>query len=103
MPRRPDSQQVELIPCPVCGEYQLVYDGSVRWRSGTRPPRSLATKGPMGFSPRADYENAHYLHCQSCETKFIDHSDHRDYHILHVEGGPGSYRYNRGGRYWEPR
>ena len=96
-------QKVEPLPCPVCAEPRLVYDGSVRWRSGPRPPRSLATKGSLGTSPRADYENAHYLHCQNCATKLIDHSDHRDYSIVHVEDGPGCYRYDRPTRRWESR
>ncbi len=59
-------------PCPECGEQTLEYDGSVKWRSGPRPGRELATRGPVGLSPRADFEIAHYFHCVGCETKFYD-------------------------------
>ena len=32
-------------PCPKCGEYRLVYHGTLVWRSGEpRPPRRAATK-----------------------------------------------------------
>jgi hypothetical protein len=55
----------------------LEYDGSVKWRSGPRPGRALATKGPVGFSPRADFDIAHYFHCAGCETQFYDPVDGR--------------------------
>jgi hypothetical protein len=48
-------------PCPYCGAHQLMDDGIVRWRSGLRPPRSLA--GPregLGVPPRADYDESAY-------------------------------------------
>jgi hypothetical protein len=64
-------------PCPKCGENTLEYDGSVKWRSGPRPGRNLATKRPVGFSPRADFEIAHYFHCASCERGFYDPVDTR--------------------------
>jgi len=67
----------ERYPCPVCGEQAIVYDGSVKWRSGDRPPRSLATKKELGFSPRADYELAHYFHCAHCGTPLVDFLDDR--------------------------
>ena len=62
-------------PCPECGQQKLAYDGSVKWRSGPRPGRRLATKGLVGFSPRADTEMAHYFHCTACGTRFVDAVD----------------------------
>ena len=62
-------------PCPECGQQALEYDGSVKWRSGPRPGRKLATKGPVGFSPRADFETAHYFHCETCGMEFYDSVD----------------------------
>ena len=61
--------------CPECGEQKLHYDGSVKWRSGPPPGRSLATTEPVGFSPRADFEIAHYFHCASYGTLFYDPVD----------------------------
>jgi predicted RNA-binding Zn-ribbon protein involved in translation (DUF1610 family) len=68
-------------PCPQCGQQALAYDGSVRWRSGRRPGRELATKGPVGFSPRADYETAHYFHCTACGAALVDPVDGRRPHL----------------------
>jgi hypothetical protein len=68
---------VNAQPCPNCGEKALVYDGSVKWRSGSRPPRSLATKGSLGSSPRADFEIVHYLHCANCQTHYYDYINGR--------------------------
>jgi hypothetical protein len=64
-------------PCPECGQEALVYDGSVKWRSGPQPGRELATLGPLGFSPRADYEIAHYFHCAGCGVALYDPVDGR--------------------------
>lgn len=62
-------------PCPECGQQALEYDGSVKWRSGPRPGRKLATKKPIGFSPRADFDIAHYFHCENCGAKLYDAMD----------------------------
>ncbi len=71
-------------PCPECGQQALEYDGSVKWSHGSRPGRTLATKKPIGFSPRADFEIAHYFHCTACGAAFYDAVDsYRPY--LHLE------------------
>ena len=67
----------ETHPCPECGRETLEYDGSVKWGHGPRPGRDLATKGPVGFSPRADFEIAHYFHCEECGMEFYDPVDSR--------------------------
>jgi hypothetical protein len=74
--------QWDTVPCPECGEQKMAYDGSVKWRSGPRPGRELATKGPIGFSPRADFEIAHYLHCRACHQAFFDPVDGNRPHLL---------------------
>lgn len=76
--------KIEDVPCPVCGQNTLVYDGSVKWRSGSRPPRLLARKDSLGSSPRADFEIAHYLHCTNCSTLLYDYMD-IDEARLHIE------------------
>ena len=68
---------VNTQPCPKCNRTSLVFDGSVKWRSGPRPPRELATKGCLGSSPRADFDVAHYLHCANCLARFYDLVDGR--------------------------
>ena len=65
----------ETYPCPDCEQETLEYDGSVKWSHGPRPGRKLATRGTVGFSPRADFEIAHYFHCGKCKTKFYDPVD----------------------------
>ncbi len=71
-------------PCPQCGQRALEYDGSVGWSEGPRPGRKLATKEPLGFSSRADFEAAHYFHCTNCGAEFYDPID--DYRpVLYTE------------------
>jgi DNA-directed RNA polymerase subunit RPC12/RpoP len=92
-------------PCPQCGAQQLVCDGFVRWRSGPRPPRSLAvSRDRLGFSPRADFDESAYYHCEDCSAEFVDHivSSH-GLSSLQVEGGGPSYRFNRLTQVWQKR
>jgi predicted RNA-binding Zn-ribbon protein involved in translation (DUF1610 family) len=92
-------------PCPLCGMQQLVYDGIVRWRSGTRPPRSLARpREALGFSPRADYDESAYYHCASCGAEFVDHliSRHGPVTLQAVGGGP-DYVYDENTQEWQAR
>jgi DNA-directed RNA polymerase subunit RPC12/RpoP len=92
-------------PCPHCGERRLEYDGIVRWRSGPRPPRSLARpRDQLGFSPRADYDESAYYHCHSCGTEFIDHlvSSYAPL-SLQAEGGGPTYVFNRSTKAWQKR
>jgi hypothetical protein len=75
--RRPPKWDWKVTPCPVCAERALIWDGAVVWRSGSRPPRELATTGGIVFTARADIEIAHYFHCSNSETKFVDAVDSR--------------------------
>jgi hypothetical protein len=65
----------QRMACPACGTGALAYEGSVRWRSGPRPGRELATKGPVGFAPRGDFETAHDFPCEGCGGRFYDAVD----------------------------
>lgn len=82
---------VETYPCPKCGEYRLVYDGMLVWRSGSRPPRRLARK-EIGFSPRADYERERCYHCENCGAEFFEDVDSSVIR-LYEEGGKGVYEF----------
>jgi hypothetical protein len=62
----------QSYPCPHCQQQGLVYDGSVIWSNGPRPPRGLATKAGFPGYRRADFEVAHYFHCGRCGTNFYD-------------------------------
>lgn len=82
---------IETYPCPKCGEYRLVYDGMLVWRSGSRPPRRLARK-EIGFSPRADYERERCYHCENCGAEFFEDVDSSVIR-LYEEGGKGVYEF----------
>ena len=86
-------------PCPQCNQHQLVYDGMLVWRSGSRPPRNLARK-QIGFSPRADYERERVYHCNHCGAEFFEDMEQRRPH-LYVEGDGGKYVYNSLERQWQ--
>ena len=79
--RRPPRWDWTAIPCPDCAGQRLVWDGAVVWRSGTRPPRELATTGVIVFTARADIEIAHYFHCSQCGARFVDPVDGRRPHL----------------------
>ncbi|MBN1580072.1 MAG: hypothetical protein JXA89_05175 [Anaerolineae bacterium] len=76
----------------------------MRWRSGPRPPRKLATpRERLGVSPRADYDESAYYHCVGCGTQFIDHlASPHGLSRLQVEGGGPTYRYDDAARTWRP-
>jgi hypothetical protein len=86
-------------PCPQCGEYRLVYDGMLVWRSGPRPPRNLARK-KVGFSPRADYERERCYHCAACKAEFFEDMEIRQPH-LYEEGTRHKYLYSALKRGWD--
>lgn len=73
---------VQSQPCPKCSRLELVFDGSVKWRSGPRPPRELAATSQIATSPRADFEMAHYFHCAHCSTCFYDPLDGHKPHLI---------------------
>ena len=72
---------IKTYPCPNCGEKQLVYEGSVKWRSGPRPSRTLAKKDRFGCLPTAGLNQVHYFHCAACTTLFYDSSNGRVPHL----------------------
>jgi predicted RNA-binding Zn-ribbon protein involved in translation (DUF1610 family) len=86
-------------PCPKCGEYSVVYDGLLVWRSGDRPPRSLARKR-VAFSPRSDYERERIYHCQSCGAEYFADVEMKRIPHLFPEGGRGIYKYAAVGGTW---
>jgi hypothetical protein len=69
---RPPAPWHKQTPCPKCGRPGLVYDGSVIWSNGPRPGRELASKGGFPAYRRADFEKAHYFHCDGCGTNYYD-------------------------------
>lgn len=93
-------------PCPFCGAQRLMYDGIVRWRSGERPPRSLAVpREKLGFPARADYDESAYYHCEGCGAEYVDHliSSHGPVRLQAESGGP-TYVYDsltKGWQEWE--
>lgn len=84
--------------CPKCGENSLIYDGMLVWRSGPRPPRSLARK-KVGFSPRADYERERIYHCDQCSAEFWEDME-RGLPHLYEEGVSGRYTYDAANQRW---
>ncbi|MBN1284638.1 MAG: hypothetical protein JXB47_04500 [Anaerolineae bacterium] len=82
----------DSYPCPRCGEYGLVYDGMLAWRSGPRPPRELARKD-VTLSARADVEREHCYHCTRCGAEFWQDVEQRSIH-LYEEGAGGQYVYS---------
>jgi hypothetical protein len=93
-----DDWDLFSYPCPLCGAHQVVYDGMLVWRSGDRPPRSLARK-QVAFSPRADYERERIYHCAACGAEYFADMENRQIH-LYCEGG-GLYHYNHAWRTWQ--
>ncbi len=84
--------------CPKCGQQSLVYDGTLVWRSGPRPPRELA-RTTVGFLPRADYELERLYHCLHCGAEFYADVEQRQPH-LYEEGQPGRYTYDEETASW---
>ncbi len=93
----PTGEAIVSYPCPKCGEYRLVYDGMLVWRSGPRPPRNLARK-QVASSPRADVERDYCYHCAHCGAEFSN--DTRGIR-LSEEGVSGEYKYNAAEGSWE--
>jgi len=83
---------IESYPCPKCGEYRLIYEGMLVWRSGPRPPRNLARK-QVAFSPRSDYERERLYHCGHCGTEYFQDVEQKSPH-LYAENAAGQYVYN---------
>jgi hypothetical protein len=92
---------IENCPCPKCRQHTLVYDGMLAWRSGPRPPRSLASKH-LASLPRADYEVEQLYHCQNCQAEFFADVEQRHLH-LYEEGVGGQLIYNDLTTEWERR
>jgi hypothetical protein len=63
---------VKAYACPNCGEKQLVYEGSVRWRHGPRPSRARAKKAYFSFFFMPASNQVHYFHCTGCGMLFYD-------------------------------
>jgi hypothetical protein len=72
---------VNLCPCPNCGEKALVYEGSVSWRTGPRPSRGLARKERFGCFPAPAPNQVHYFHCANCGALFYDSANGRVPHL----------------------
>ena len=83
----------------MCGEYGLIYEGMLVWRSGPRPPRKLARK-QVGFSPRADYERERLYHCDRCGTKFYQDMEQKSIH-LYAETEIGHFVFDHSRQAWE--
>jgi len=97
--------ETTAYPCPRCRVGPLTYDGIVRWRSGRRPPRSLARpREQLGNSPRGDYDESAYYHCQNCGTEFIDPlmSSRGPLRLQEAGGGP-VYVYDKNAQTWQKR
>ena len=92
----------DTYPCPKCGQYDLVYDGMLAWRSGPRPPRKMARKD-VGFSRRSDYERQRLYHCQHCEIEFYEDVEQRRQVHLYEEGVFGRYSYDKMTENWQFR
>jgi hypothetical protein len=89
---------IEQYPCPKCGQYGLVYEGMLAWRSGPRPPRSLASMD-VGFLPIADYERERLYACDHCKAEFYEDVEQRAPH-LYDEHASGKYIYDRMNSTW---
>ena len=87
-------------PCPKCGDYTLIYDGMLAWRSGPRPPHTLARKN-IPLSIRADYERERCYHCANCGAEFWQDMDMPKKIHLYEEGVSGQYLYNAVEKQWE--
>jgi len=69
------------------------------WRSGSRPPRKLASK-QVTFGFRGDYETERLYHCDQCGAEFFQDVEQRSTH-LYEENVGGQYLYNSVWRVWE--
>jgi len=96
-----DVADIFPYPCPKCGEYRVLYEGMLMWRSGDRPPRNLARK-KVGFSPRADYERERIYRCDHCGAEFYQDAE-QSKDRLYEEGVRGQYMYNGAWKTWEHR
>ena len=90
---------VGAYACPQCGEKALVYEGSVKWRSGPRPSRALAKKERFGCWPASGLNQVHYFHCDNCATLFYDSGDGRVPHLNVEKGDVPAYKSDTG---WPP-
>jgi predicted RNA-binding Zn-ribbon protein involved in translation (DUF1610 family) len=96
-----DVEDILPYPCPKCGEYRVLYEGMLVWRSGPRPPRKLARK-QIVFSARADVERERIYHCEHCGAEFFQDVEQSRVH-LYEEGVSGQYTYNGAWKTWQHR
>lgn len=95
-----DVPDILPYPCPKCGQHSVVYEGLLVWRSGDRPPRSLARK-QVTFSARADYERERIYHCKICGAEFFQDVEQRRVHLYEEKGG--FYWYDASNGQWKQR
>jgi hypothetical protein len=90
---------VKAYACPNCGQKALVYEGSVKWRSGPRPSRALAKKERFGCRPASGLNQVFYFHCANCATLFYDSGNGRAPHLNVEKGDVPAYKAGTG---WPP-
>lgn len=103
----------EPYPCPKCGEYRLIYDGMLVWRSGERrPSRKMASK--QGKPPptwerkqawvstrlRSEYERHSLYHCANCRAEFFRTMGRPNIH-LYEESVAGMYTFDKVAKSWQ--